>query len=132
MSLRFVLPLPPNRGNARGHTRWMNRAKKDYFDALSNIAAYGRSAAYGDGDGVFDIPLPPAVALPKAKASAHLYVWNFYDDDGAAALMKWPMDWLVRNGYLADDKRKVLRWTGYPEQTIDRAARRIELTLEAA
>ena len=45
------------------------------------------------------------------------------------ARLKWPLDWLTRAGYIADDSAPSLRWAGMPEQEIDRKNRRVEITL---
>ena len=126
---RFVIPLPPNRANARGHTRWMNRAKKDYWKALDNIQAFGTSLTYGDG---FSIPKPPAEPHEKVETSAVLYVWNAMDHGNAMNRLKWIEDWIVRAGYVVDDSPEHWEWTAIPRQQIDRSHPRVELTMEAA
>jgi hypothetical protein len=66
--------------------------------------------------------------MERAELRAALHVWNRYDPDGAVALLKWPVDWLVATGYLAGDTHDRLLWT-IPEQHIDRSSPRIVLTL---
>lgn len=122
--MRFVIPLPPNRGNARGGWRKHHRAKCDYWESLDTIQLLKKRDS-------FEVPPPPELQIGKATLTAMLYVWNFYDDDGAMALCKWPIDWLVTRGYLLNDSRKYLRWASVPDQQIDRQNPRLELTLEA-
>ena len=52
------------------------------------------------------------------------------DGDGLVSRAKWPVDWLVKRGYLVDDSPIYLEWV-MPTQEIDRKNRRIEITLEA-
>ena len=53
------------------------------------------------------------------------------DTDNLMARLKWPVDWIVKAGYLADDGPKVLEWE-MPQQVIDRRNMRVEIELEAA
>ena len=114
----FTLPLPPNMGNMRLHWRQRNRKKKDYW-LRCDIAMRLKWPSRGQ-------------PWERATISAHFYVWNLMDDDNAMSRVKFPVDWLVNQGYIVDDSRKVLTWTGLPEQTIDRKNQRLEITLEAA
>ena len=124
--MRFVLPLPPNRANARGHWRKIHRDKTAYWEQLDRIQLVG------GGVTCFTIPRPPREPLPQATAAATLYVWAPMDEGNALNRLKWTEDWLVSRGYLADDNRKALRWAAIPEQVVDRRNQRIVLTLEAA
>ncbi len=114
----FVLPLPPNIGNLRAHWRVKNRQKHEYW-LLCDIAMRLKWPVRGQ-------------PWTKATISAHFYVWNLMDDDNAMSRVKFPVDWLVRQGYIVDDSRKVLTWSGLPDQTIDRSDQRLVLTLEEA
>ncbi len=116
--MKFVLPLPVNLGNARIHWRKKNRMKKDYWLACT----VGMRLKWP----------PRGEPWKKATISAHFYVWNLMDDDNAMARVKWSVDWLVLQGYIVDDSRKVLTWSGLPDQTIDRKDQRLVLTLEEA
>lgn len=79
----------------------------------------------------FSVPTPPATPLPRAVVTAHFAVHNLMDDDNAMTRVKWAVDWMVRNGYLQDDRRKNLRWGGIPTQVIDRKGpSALTLTLE--
>ena len=62
--------------------------------------------------------LPPVPDAPIARAAvtATLTLGAWMDDDNAVARCKWPIDLLVRLGYLADDRRTCLRWGAFPEQ----------------
>ena len=115
--LRLVLPLPPNRANARGHWRKAHREKKAYWSEVDQLAMTRK------------IPRPPVEPWSRAELSAHLYVWNEFDEDNAVSLLKWIQDWLVSRGYVAGDRRKNLRLAGVPEQTIDRENPRVEIVV---
>ena len=112
--MRIILPLPPNRGNARWHWRTEKRKKDDYF-LRCRISRYK--------------PFP-AEPFTHATIKATLYTWSTMDTDNLMARMKWPVDWLVRSGYIVDDSPDVLVWT-LPEQAVDRKRQRIEIDLEA-
>ena len=112
--VEIVLPLPPNRANARWHWRTEQRKKSDYF--------YRCQASPN--------PQPPVYAFKKVIVSATLYVWGTMDTDNLFARLKWPMDYLVGRGFIQDDKPKVVEWDGIPSQEIDRKHQRIEITLE--
>ncbi len=116
--MRFVLPLPVNLGNARMYWRKKTRLKRDY-GLECTVAMRLKWPVRGE-------------PWKRATISAHFYVWNLMDDDNAMARLKWPLDWLVTSGYIVDDSRKVLTWSGLPEQTIDRKNQRLVITLEEA
>lgn len=119
--IHLVLPLPPRLTNsAKGrsrHWRALENEKKAYWERLDLLRMLRK------------LPPPPAAPIEHAEATAVLYLWNPMDDDGAMARMKWPMDWLKRSGYIRDDRRKNLRWTGLPDQEIDRKNPRVELEI---
>ena len=112
--MKFVLPLPPNRANARWHWRTEKR-KKDIWFTLADVL-YGTSKE------------PPA---KLTKISAVLYTWNKMDADNLFGRVKWPCDWLERRGWISGDDPDSLEWEGIPKQFIDRKNQRIEITLEA-
>lgn len=120
-AVRIVVPMPPPLTNASGRSRgWrtVNRAKKCYWEQLDDRQNYGL------------IPAPPAVAFPRARIRATLYLGNAMDDDNAVARCKWALDWLRTRGYIVDDRKRVLTWSGFPEQVVKRGQEyRIELTL---
>lgn len=126
--LRFVLPLPPALGNARMHWRVRQAEKKRYAVQLE-VARH--AARVGLAGAVFQFPKKPRRPIECALISAHLVMWNPMDDDNAMSRMKFLLDWLVRESYLADDRRTNLRWTGLPTQEVTRAhhALRVELTI---
>ena len=51
------------------------------------------------------------------------------DPDNLVARLKWPLDFLVHAGFIADDSPKVIKFAGIPAQRIDRANRRLEIEL---
>lgn len=117
--IRVVLPLPPNRANDRSHWRKVHRTRSGYL-AAAWTRAIAQTKATERGFRM----------APPMKVTATLYVWAKMDDDNAVARLKWPLDALKHAGLLRDDKRPWCTLTGIPEQTIDRANPRIELTLE--
>lgn len=125
--MKFVIPLPPQRANARGHWRVQHRAKLAYWSTLDGIQLLRQHDGYS-------IPDPPPEPLQKASASATVYLWNLMDSFNCGARFKWIEDWLVTRGYLLDDRMKNLHWSALPEQIIDRSKPRrdrVELTIEA-
>ena len=110
MRISLTLPLPPNMANARGHWRTRERTRKAYLAACDDLQLIGR------------VPAPPATPLPRALITAHMTLWNPMDDDNAKARCKHAIDWLVTRGYLVDDRRTCLTWTGDPTQTVSRTA----------
>jgi hypothetical protein len=118
--VRLVLPLPPNRANARGHWRKSHGQQKEYVQKLDHLQLFGR------------VPPPPKAPLMKARISATLYVWSPMDQGNALNRLKWVEDWLVSRGYILDDAPDVLEWTGIPRQVVDRQDQRVVLELEAA
>lgn len=111
--MRITLPLPPNMANARMHWRTKNRKRQDYEL---------RCDTYPNPE--------PEPFVGRAVIKAHLVTWSTMDGDNLMARMKWPVDWLVKRGYLVDDSPTYLVWV-MPTQEIGRKNRRIEITLEA-
>lgn len=120
--MRFVLPVPPNRANARGGWRKHHRAKLDYWERLDTIQLL--KAHEG-----FEAAVPPERPFAQARIAATLYTWNLSDEDALMVRCKWILDWLVTRGYVVNDDRRRLRWTAIPEQVIDRKNPRVEITL---
>jgi hypothetical protein len=104
----LTLPLPPNLANGRGHWRKKHRERREYFAACDQRQGAGL------------VPAPPAVALAHAWITAVITHTHWSDDDNAMARLKWSVDWLKTRGYIADDSRKCLTWTGLPHQHITR------------
>lgn len=118
--LTLTVPLPPNIANGRMHWQVKLKAKKAYWDTLSLLANCGKIPA-------------EAVSRPRrARLAATLYLHSPMDDDNAMARLKWLVDWLVSNGYLAGDSRKHIEWEGLPKQFIDRKNPRCVVTLTPA
>ena len=72
----------------------------------------------------------PRQPLPKARIRATLYVWSLMDTDNLMSRLKWPIDWLVKVGYLEDDDPKHLEWD-VPQQVVVRKNLHVEIELEA-
>lgn len=116
--MTLTVPMPPNRGNARGHSVVANITKKQYWAMLDELQQYGL------------VPPPPRHPIPRAALTSTMYLGAWMDDDNAVARHKIVLDWLVTRGYLAGDRKKHLRWTGFPSQVVRRTHEyRIALTL---
>jgi hypothetical protein len=110
--------MPANLGNARMHWRKKNRMKKDYYASLDTLLAARK------------IRKPPSKVWEQATITVEMYVWSLMDLDNAFARLKWPLDWLSINGYIADDRIRNLHYSGFPEQEVDRKDQRLVITLE--
>ena len=110
--MKLVLPLPPNRANARWHWHTEKRLKDIYY--LKCLARYGKL---------------PHVTFSKASIGATLYTHQEMDKDNLVARLKWPIDWLVIREYIADDSPDVLEYSAVL-QLVDRKNQRIEIELE--
>lgn len=126
-TITLIVPLPPNRANARWHWRKENRLRANYWAHLDRLRLLG------------EVPPPPQVPWQKVRARATLYVHNRMDQGNAMARLKWLEDWLTGRKdvggtprgeqYIVDDGPDHLIYEGLPEQVIDRKNPRIEITL---
>jgi hypothetical protein len=108
--LLFHLPLPPNLANARMHWRVKHAEQARYVRLLDSLLTVQR------------LPMPPEEPWSHGAVEALLVLGNHMDHDNAMARLKWPLDWLVRRGYLEDDGRRHLTWQGLPHQLLTRKA----------
>jgi hypothetical protein len=115
--MTFVLPVPPDVGNARGHWRGREAAKRAYWMRCAACCPPRK----------FPKPDKP---WPRVRVQADLYLWNEMDEDNAMARLKLAVDWLVVSGYIENDRRKNIEWVGLPSQEINRKFQRLELTVE--
>jgi len=113
--IELVLPLPPNRANAREHWRVTHRKKTEYYETAFVYVANQDTGEWLDG---------------RMTLTATLYVWAKMDPDNAVARLKWPIDVLVRYGLLKDDNEKWLDFTQIPKQVVDRKNQRVVIRLE--
>lgn len=116
-AITLTVPLPPNLANSRMHWRVKHNRKVAYWQTLSEMANCGL------------IPAEIVSRPPRARIDATLFLYAPMDDDNAMARLKWLVDWLVTNGYLAGDSRKHIEWEGLPKQVIDRKNPRVEIVL---
>lgn len=119
--LRITVPMPPDLTNRSGKSR------NQYAVAAEKKAFY----AHLDQRLMARLLTPaPTTPFAAARLAATLYLGHAMDEDNAMARCKWPIDWLVTRGYLADDDRARLRWQGQPDQVIQRGQEyRITFTL---
>lgn len=109
--MKLILPLPPNRANARWHWRQELRLKNDYYLRC-------RAAAP-----------PPRDTIEHCRIHATFFLHNLMDHDNLAARMKWPQDYLVREQFIVDDDPGHLEWGDFM-QFIDRKDKRLVIELE--
>jgi len=100
--------MPPNLANSRMHWRAKHGQRQAYERFLSGLL-YAQQ-----------LPAVPALPLPRAVVYAAMRLGHGMDEDNAVARCKWPLDWIVKAGYLEDDRRQVLQWGAFPTQHITR------------
>lgn len=120
--VQFSFPMPPTLTNsAHGrsrHWRSIEKEKNDYWATLDTLQAIGR------------LPPPPPKKWGVVGVQSTMYLAGGMDEENAMARHKWVFDWLKTRGYIADDRKKNIRWAGFPEQIVKRKQEhRIELTL---
>lgn len=125
MTIRLTLPLPPNIANGRMHWRTKDRKRQAYMTHCYIFGMDTRPA-------VLNAAGKPELPFPKALIAVKVYLVQKMDADNLMARLKWPIDWLVSDGWIADDGPDYLEWVGMPTQAIDRKAPRVEIELEAA
>lgn len=111
--MKLTMPLPPNRANARWHWRTEKQLKTEYYLKCDIMCKNQKRMAEN---------------WERATINAKLYVWAESDWDNLVARLKWPIDWLVNNGFIQSDSPKVLEWQ-MPSQEIDRKNQRVEIML---
>jgi hypothetical protein len=117
--------MPPNLTNPRRRWHWaaLHGQKQKYYSVCDLRQKVGL------------LPPPPKKPFTHATVSSVMKLGHAMDDDNALARHKWVLDWLKTRGYVVDDKKKNLAWTGLPEQQVGRKqeyAIEITLTSEAA
>ena len=117
--LHITVPMPANISNG-SHSSWQGRhgQKLAYWKQLDERQNVGL------------IPPPPPRPFTKATLRSTMHLGAAMDDSNAMRRHKWVEDWLTTRGYIADDRKKVLTWEGFPEQRLSRyGERKIELVL---
>jgi len=136
--LRLSLPLPPSRANARDHWAARNRKRRDYeltvyhelrFETILP-PEYIRWATLLQARIVTKQHAPPEPMFGPARIFAAFFVHNRYDPDNLTALLKWPIDALVKASLLTNDDAAHVKYDPTPTQTIDRKHRHLELTID--
>jgi hypothetical protein len=129
--IALLVPMPPQSTNTggRGKSRhWSvgNREKRQYHATLDVIAQLRHLESAGGT--TFEIPPAPAVPFHRVRLSAHLRLGGAMDDDNAIGRMKALVDWLVKRGYIATDRRERKKdgagctWSALPTQRVSRSA----------
>jgi hypothetical protein len=114
-ALTLVLPLPLNIANSRLHWAVKNKKKQRYFEELS----LRKDARL--------IPRPTYSYPRRVRVDVTLFVWSKLDRDNAYSRCKWPLDWLVGNGYLAEDCEDRIELV--VTQKVDRKNQRMQVTI---
>ena len=132
-ALTFTLPMPPNIANgSHGHWRARHREKVSYWADLDIVAAMCRTDGWAHATD-WRIPGPPAEPFARATIASTMHLGAAMDDSNAMRRHKWVEDWLKTRGYIVDDRKKCLTWTGFPEQIVKRDGNyRLVLTLTPA
>jgi hypothetical protein len=112
--LVFELPLPPQKGNARGNWRASHFSRKAYWQQCDNTVTLRRN------------PRAPATPWEVATAVVEMRTFNPMDQDNAEARLKDALDWLQSRGYVVNDRHLTYSLT----QRVDRKNRGLTLTLE--
>lgn len=122
-SIRLEFPMPPNLTNARRKGSWKGQhfSKQRYYAQCDELQKYGR------------LPAPPKRPFQCATISSVMYLGHAMDEDNALARHKWILDWLKTRGYVVEDRKKNLKWSGFPDQQVGRKrSYAIEITLTDA
>lgn len=92
----FHFPLPENRGNRRGHSRWEWVGKNKFYEGatLMNLAIIGSFRR--------KYPIQPEKWFWKS----HAIVKRCLDFDNLVAMHKHPLDWLRLQGIICQDSPK--------------------------
>ena len=111
--MKITLPLPPNMANSRLHWRVKNRKRKEYFEAcdLAAILVPVRERA---------LLVRRAPSIEKTMIRATVYCGALHDEDNLLARLKFPVDWMVRRGFLKDDGPMQISWYWPIEQVVKR------------
>ena len=125
----FTLPLPPNLANTTyAHWSVKRKAMKRYMESCDHWwLLEGRSVFRKNGWRSLGTRTTPF--LRRAEISATLYLHQRMDTDNLMARLKWPIDWVVQMGFIADDSLDHLIWIQSPQQEILRSNAHVSLTL---
>jgi hypothetical protein len=128
--ITLTLPLPPSNHRHTGQNHLALHKRKNAYRRHAWLAAVRKVR-------------PAFEPHTRVRVEAVLYVHNEFDDDNAAAMLKWPLDTLKQKqrgkidwrsglydqcGYLLDDAPKHCE-VAPPRQVVDRANPRIELSI---
>lgn len=124
-SFNAMLDLAKKRTRRSRTGGWMKRSLPVVYD--QELEAYElRCLAALRGAGV----TAPAVPWPRWRLdAAEFRLQRLRDPIELLASLKWPVDVLVRLGFVADDSPRELVATPVPTQVIDQKNRRVTLTL---
>jgi len=104
--LFFVMPLPPNVTNERGHWRTRRKQQQEYWERLDLLVTLKR------------LPRPPKVPMTAAALESVFFLCTkAMDFDNLAARLKHACDWLKLAGYIVDDSPAHLRQLRWPMQS---------------
>jgi len=116
--MKLVLPVPPNRANARLHWVRAHQERKFYEAKVFKLLMWFKD----------ELPKEPQ---EFTYWQADFFISKLYDADNLVSLCKWPIDALVKGGIMKDDSPKHAWPKHFPTQTkCKKSEVRLELTLE--
>lgn len=125
-SLNAMLALAKRRTRKTRTGGWMKRSLPVVYDQaleryeLETVAALRTQRVK-----------PPAVPWPRWRVvSVDFRLANVRDWGELLASLKWPLDVLVRQGFVADDSPRELEPPPCPTQRVDRKRRGVTLVIE--
>lgn len=133
--LTLVLPEPPTfnemidlakkRTKITKHGTWMKQARPIVYDNAKHD--YELLCLQAIREARITIPRTPWPTW--TLDTAHFRVHQLRDPIELLSALKWPVDWLVSAGFVANDSPRELLDTPKPTQEIDRKTRSITLTI---
>jgi hypothetical protein len=113
---KLIVPLPPTLTNRNRNHFVQHRLKQHYYQQLGTLLIARL------------LPSPPDRPAAKARLEVRYFLHNEGDEDNNRARCKWPIDWMVSQGYLPGDKSSVLKIADVGAE-VDRACQRLEFSI---
>ncbi len=113
---KLIVPLPPTLTNRNRNHFVQHRLKQHYYQQLGTLLIARL------------LPAPPDRPPAVAELTVGYFLFNEGDGDNNRGRCKWPVDWLVGQGYLPGDKTSVLKFVDLDPE-IDRSCQRLEFTI---
>ena len=124
--MRLVLPLPPSFNEMIDLAKQRDRKGRPTIYSVSKDQYGLMCDVRSRTDGIF----PPKEPWEKwVIEEASFYLWNFRDPVELMSGLKWPVDWLVKQGFVKNDSHRELQDMCFPYQEIDRKDPRLEMEI---